>query len=135
MNTQVNVQVSQNPTPKAERYLADLMIEETWGLARAAQSPALQALCFGLGDHFSALAQGKPSPRGLQRLLPLLLRDCCQELRLAQARPMDFRVLFAARLVWAAPSFGQRGIQAVRRAWLRVWKRQAGAAVYLANWA
>jgi hypothetical protein len=111
------------------------MIEETWGLARAAQSPALQALCFGLGDHYSALAQGKPSPRGLQRLLPLLLREAHHELRLTQARPMDWRVLSAAQVVWLAPAHGERGLQIARRAWQRVWRRQAGAAVYLANWA
>lgn len=127
------VQVRPTPARSQDQLLADLMIDETWGLARAAQSPTLQTLCFGLGDHFHALSQGKRSPRGLQGLLPLLLRECRQELRLAQARPMDYRVLLAAQLIWAAPELGARGLETARKAWLRVWRRQAGAAVYLAS--
>lgn len=132
MNTQVDV--TKNPAKPQAPYLevlAELLIDETWGLARAAQSPALQEICFGLGDHYQALAKGKASPRGLQGLLPLLLKECREELKQMQARPMDYRVLLAARIIWAAPALGLRGLQAARKAWLRVWRRQAGAAVRL----
>lgn len=111
--------------------LAALMLDHPWGLARAAQSPALQELCFGLGEHFAGLAEGKAPTRGLAGLLPILLAEARQELKDRGAKAQDFKVLLAARLIWASPALGERGSALAQRAWLRAWKGQAGAQAFL----
>ncbi len=111
--------------------LADLMLDHAWGLARAAQNPALQELCFGLGEHFAGLAEGKAPARGFSGLLPALLHEAGQDLKERGAKPQDWRVLRAARLIWASPALGERGLHAAKRAWLRAWKGQPGAEAFL----
>jgi hypothetical protein len=111
--------------------LAAFFNDHAWGLARAAQNPALQELCFSLGDHFSGLAEGKAPARGIAGLLPVLLNEAGQELKERDAKPLDHKVLLAARLLWASPALGERGLRLAQRAWLRVWRGQAGAKAFL----
>lgn len=112
-------------------HLAHLMLDHAWGLARAAQSPALQELCFSLGDHFSGLAEGKAPTRGIAGLLPILLSEASTELKERGAKAQDFKVLLAARLIWASPALGEQGLRVAQKAWLRAWKGQAGAEAFL----
>jgi|GEM_PF-5439629 hypothetical protein len=104
---------------------ARCFLDAKQGLSGAAQYPDLQELCQALGAEFQAQAQAKPV-RGLAGLLPLLLRDCEDELRRHPTCAADLKVLLAAKLLWTAT--GPRGRRVALKAWERVWGWKAEAA-------
>ena len=105
--------------------VAQCFLDQNQGLHRAAKHPDLQELCLALGAEFQARSHAKPV-RGLAGLLPLLLRDCEDELRRRRAHPTDQKVLLAAKLLWTAT--GPRGRRVALNAWERVWGWQVKAA-------
>jgi hypothetical protein len=105
--------------------VAQCFLDPNLGLHRAAKHPDLQELCLALGAEFQARSQAKPI-RGLGGLLPLLLRDCEDDLRRHPAHPMDRKVMLAAKLLWTAT--GPRGRRVALKAWERVWAWEVKAA-------
>jgi hypothetical protein len=98
--------------------VARCLLDPSQGLHCAAMHPDLQELCLALGAEFQAQSNGVPV-RGLAGLLPLLLRDCEDDLRRQRAHPVDQKVLLAAKLLWTAT--GPRGRRVALKAWERVW--------------
>jgi hypothetical protein len=113
----------QKPIPHAPAVpygeLAELLLHPSTGLIQATKLPALHELCLGLGEHYASVARGTGSSAGLLNLLPLLLQDAREEMRLRQAGVREERILRAVRLIWASPARGERGMRVAKRAWGR----------------
>lgn len=111
--------------------LAGLLLDAQWGLAQATKVPSLQELCDAMGHYYAGLQAMEAPSQALAGLIPMMIRDCDEELHERHAPPADFKVLMAARLIWACPKLGPRGLAAAQRAWVRVWDRRAEASAAL----
>lgn len=113
--------------------LAALLLDPQWGLTQATQVPSLQELCDAMGHYYAGLDAMEAPSQALSGLLPMLLRDCEDELRERHAAMAEFKVLLAARLIWTCPKQGARGVKVAEQAWWRAWGRKADAAQALAG--
>lgn len=111
--------------------LADLLLDEQWGLIRATKMPGLHEVCLGLGEHYAAIARGTGSSKGLINLLPMLLQEAMDELKARHADAHEHKVLLAVKLIFAAPKSGERGLRLARKGWARAWGRRADLPVSL----
>ena len=77
-------------------------------MGQSIQRDTLSELCEGVSEYFLARAYGLVTPRGLERLLPLLISEAAQEIRHSPSTPAERKVLRALRLLWASLWRGPR---------------------------